>query len=472
MCAHASVAPQASGSQRSLPLLLRSCALESMGSHDDKNVKDEHGGAAVAEHPAVCKRELVDGDGGPGSPTTEVASKVDAIDKNIVSSKEKRRLRGVFYRSLEQNDCRSNRMEKCTAQLALCIKSDPRGMGYWFNVFMEEDRCWNKVELRLKQVERNTKTIRGVVKWLTYDRMVETFHSATVCDAMVKHCKQCASRWRVNKNAPDCEAAIEYKIYVDSDEIDEHVNEDEIALTGAANLSAAAGSIIQQSMSGAPGLPAASKPAVSQNSLPWMPLDTAGLTPAAAAAIASVGFAEIDPDAPQRVSSDSFASPQESAPPGDRYAGFSDKEKAALIKLEAKERDKLEKRQAKELEKEEVKKRRLMLAATKKAEDDRIKALATSKAARWSNGLAKDISLAQDIVDKVANEKLSQSQIDDFKQKFQKWCDDLKSLKSEMRSCSCQDHANSLLEDAPNKVRQFHLAVKNYKKALVALIAI
>ena len=177
--------------------------------------------AGMPEPPHVkCKEELQL----PALPDG-VSKALKGVDLNVMSTNEKKALRGRFYRSLEQSAVRTNKADKCPPSLAMKIKTDPRGMAAWFSIFLEEDQAWNRVELRLRQIQRNTKTTGGKRQWLTWDRMLKLFHSPTVCEAMKTFCKANPALWRPNKNAPNCVEAIEYKIDIEDteDEVTPHI---------------------------------------------------------------------------------------------------------------------------------------------------------------------------------------------------------------------------------------------------------
>ena len=228
----------------------------------------------------------------------------------------------------------------------------------------------------------------------------------------------------------------------------------ETELQAAANLQAASAGIVAEAMRGSPSLPQISNPVATVPSLPWGAGAKQTAAPTAAPQTSS-------PQPPVPVEG-----AEQAAPAADRLDGLTEKEKAALMKVQLREEAKNQKLVEKDRERIEGQARKERAAAERKQETERIKNLNTSKAARWSTGLLKDIGAADDIArDVMAETRIGENMRKDFKDKFEDWSKRLQSLKAQMQTCTDQDQAEQLLQSAPQEVKSFHLAVKDYRKA-------
>ena len=101
------------------------------------------------------------------------------------------------------------------------------------------------------------------------------------------------------------------------------------------------------------------------------------------------------------------------------------------------------------------------------AEKERVKNLATSRAAKWAAGLARDIGVCSGLIQSVPGEaNVLESIRTEYVKRFAEWLSKLQDLQQSMHSCQDEDVAASLLTSGPLQVGEFHSCVRNWKKQL------
>ena len=372
----------------------------------------------------------------------------------VLTPRERKNKRQLFYRLIEDNKVRRNqaRENPCPPALAMKIKADSLGLAHWFGVFLENDEDWNKVDVQMvrRHIDRNERNV--VTAWLTRARLLEIYKDEDVVDAMIDFAKLDKERWRPNRNAPTCEKAIEFLVIIEDSEKASHVKEEELAVTGSAQLDANAGHIAMEQMGelGAP-TPQAAAPRAPHRVAPTQvrpevpPLPTGPPAPGAASGDEPIALEPAMLGAPAEPGSVDAKMQQ-------YHQKLLDKQKTSEVrKADAKAKAKA-KASSKEAEKQQ-----------KKADDERIKALASSKAKKWALGLDKDIGVAQEKARLSKEEtRIGEHQRQDFEDKFGKWAETLQKLKQDMTSPLDEESAKTLLDSAPKVVKDFHQYVKNY----------
>ena len=282
--------------------------------------------------------------------------------------------------------------------------------------------------------------------------MLTQFISPSVVDAMIKHCKNDPTQWRVHPNAPDCEEANEYKVLVLDEETEDTKKETVSQVNGVMQLQDARTAQILSNMPAACGGPLDEPrpltPSLPSNPHPMTIQPDPDVSVAEAAAAVT---ATMEADNPSGGGSVSCLSARDA-----KLADYAKKlqkkeEEKALAKAKA---------LAKKEEAQRVKEKKM---EEQREERERLKQLSSSKAVKWAEGLTKDIGIADDHARKAKEEtQLSSALRDEYAVRWNKWKTDLENLKDTMSKVTCETEAAALLASGPQKVREFHHAVKTY----------
>ena len=331
------------------------------------------------------------------------------------------------------------------------IKNDPAGLAHWFSVFCDSNESWNEVAVHMKKKETKSQETNVVWAWLTRARITTLYVDEDVVEAMTKFAKLDSTRWRPNRNAPTCAAAVEYKIAIEDKETLSLLKTEELEITGSAMLDASAGQIALEQLGG----------------------DTPMPTPEPIAAPTRLRHVPVVPRVPPLTPSPMTPSPMTNIPGEERELAEPDmflpgsvQAKAASYeqKLVKKQRDQHARKMeaaAKAKSKAEAKQQERKAI---QLEQERVRGLSSSKANRWALGLDKDIGIAQEKARLVLQEtRIGESQRADLKIKFDEWVAQLQTLKASMTTGDLsEEDAKKLLVSAPLEVKEFHKFAKNY----------
>ena len=335
----------------------------------------------------------------------------NAMDRKTVNA-----MRSKFYRGLEQNGARSERVEKASAQLAARLKGDKRGLGYWFKIFCETGSTWAQLDLSVKRIDFNKTHGHKNRKWLTRDRVEAIYKSPAVVDAMIEFAKQDTSLWRVNPNCPTCEEANEYRVLIDDEVSHDNESSEQTVLQGSGRLSNQAAAILADDSSTSFAMAPPLVPRVSPMSSvptrsPCDPANFAGPPPPVPTAACPAAPSAAIYAATATASALATVAPSASSPVAHA------KLQAYANKMHLKEQEKTQKAQDRKIDKErKLKELAIKREAEKKAKDAQ-KLLASTKAAKWAEGLSKDIGKAEELERGVDQSSLGESMKSDYKAK-------------------------------------------------------
>ncbi len=299
----------------------------------------------------------------------------------VFSRGEKAALRSKFYRTLEQPVDRAGCAEedRCGPELALEIKNDPQGMGHWFQRFLKHKGLWSEVQLELESERIQEDGDEGEEVEMTRDQMIAHFHNVEVVDDMIEFLSAQPDKWTANPNAPTSQQGRIYKVIVNKKKTWRNRNMDRRRLRAKGDLTneGAAGLLEQLGTRG--GLCASAIAA------PLLPAEVPKAAPLPAPAVEERATPAKAPSL-AATSATVAASPSAELPPGLTAA-----QAAKLRQLQTKEEEKAAKKQSKADEAKKNKDDRDKKKHEDKMEKERVAALPTSKAAKWSEGLNRDI---------------------------------------------------------------------------------
>ena len=410
----------------------------------------------------------------PGLPIP-VKQEFAGVDQpfKVMTTTEKDRKRKQFYRMLEQPSKRSGKLEqetRCPAALALKIKQDSRGLGTWFQVFLENGENWFKVEMHFRSLEVVSKTTSKVKKEMT-EAQLEEFHKSPTVVAAIKQTCKARGYWRPNPNAPLCESAIIYIVHLE-EESETHSKTDETCMHGSGALENDAAQLLQGVIPGSGPVPLRTPPPPSR---PPTSRASGGearcVSPLATGALPAVGGVAVPPPSaatPPRPPPDAYGVADAAATAGPHF-DLSDpvqaKAATAMAKIAAKQQASSAKAMQRKKDQQEKMQAKIDARHEAKEAAEAKKLLASSKAAVWSACLSKDIGVATALVDTIPScAQVSEPLRIEYKSKMETWVTELKDLQHKMKKADIpEDTVAHLLLSGPALVKNFHECLKNWK---------
>ena len=111
--------------------------------------------------------------------------------------------------------------EKCPGEL-LTRMLGIHEKRYFFAIWLKEGGSWQRVQAFENHIHSESKICDNLSRWMTHSELAKHFHDTEIADEFVqtKHVGQEGGTWRKHPELPHVKKAMQYKILLNSDEVD------------------------------------------------------------------------------------------------------------------------------------------------------------------------------------------------------------------------------------------------------------
>jgi len=139
-------------------------------------------------------------------------------------TKEARRAEWMkFQRTLETDKGGNRGVEKCPAAVLTQIKS-LKDKQSWFNIWLDSDGSWGKVELKEDISRSHVDTGETAVAWLTEGQLADHYKDINIAAAIVAKKRTDDNSWKPHPEVPHLKEAALYKVFLTDKEKKEIVD--------------------------------------------------------------------------------------------------------------------------------------------------------------------------------------------------------------------------------------------------------
>ena len=323
------------------------------------------------------------------------------------------------------------------------LKDKAEGRRYYFNLWLNYDEDWAKVEIAERVIHTKSTRTYGESKWLMLHKL-EKLHPPVICKAIWDAKLADTSQWRPHPDIPEVLEAIQVRVPVeDGEEWDEEQKHaSETSLT--ADVSKEAGKTLLPSRIGSN----LGSPSASSLSPPAPP--PAQVPPAAVPLqddVAAAAAAEAAAEATASKEKDKL-SPQEAA--------FRDREAAKVAQFKKNMAD-MEERKNARAQDSEVKRRAAEATreAAKEAAAQR-KDSVEGKAEKWALGLSKELAAGKGEIKAAKSSGTRDAKTAALIKLCEEHCKTLEKMREQLEKPALGDKAKeNLIREAPDALKEF-----------------
>ena len=409
-----------------------------------------------------------DGQGAPKSdlpaaaPTKEDATKklvarLAAAESNMANiltdsnqtPAERKLRRKRFDRSLEPCSLRQCRTQKIPTSIALklqnmALKDRAEGRRYFFNLWLNSDEDWAKVEISERIINAKSNRKYGKIKWVMLHDL-ENMYPPVICKAIWDAKLADPTMWRPHPDIPEVQEAIQIKLPVEEgeewDEEDKHISETNLT----ADMSKEAGKTLLPSRIGNSPV----QPSVSSLS-PTAP--TAATSAEAPRGVDKVAAPEDRDDAgaadqvAAKYTQEIQISPAEAA--------IRDREAAKIAALKKKMAEMETRRSKKEAESETKRREAEAEREAKKEAAEARKNTVEGKAEKWALGISKELAAGKGEIKDAKSAKTKDSKTTALIKLVEEHCKALEQMREKLEKAGIGDKVKEdVIRKAPDALK-------------------